>query len=176
MVARTPLFQDSGGDSRQMQAGDLVPIQFGGVGQRIRGSVGVISGNSQIPTDNTAPLVTEGTQLWTATVTPQLANSNLIIDFVGMIDTSKINTIVTLSVYRGSTLIGFVCAASSGYNGLSPTPFAIRINEPSQGLTPVVYQCRIGIDTSNSTWYLGRPNGNTMGGVNPSCWSITEEL
>ena len=176
MVARTPLFQDSGGDARQMQAGDSVPLRFGGAGQRLRGTVGVMSGNSQIPFDNTPPLSTEGTLIWTATITPEVLGSNLAIEFAGMLDTSRINANVTIAIFRNTVLIGFVTGGSTGYNGSCPAPFAIKINEPSQGLVAVTYSCRVGVDLNSTTWYLGRGDGATMGGMNSMGYSIIEEI
>jgi len=176
MTSRTPLFINSSGDPQQMQAGDTIPVIFGGVGQKARGNVGQMSGTSQIPFDNSAPLITEGTQLWSTTITPQLDDSNFAIEFAGIIDTSKINVAVTIAVFRNNTIIGYTVAGSTGYNGAMPCPFSIKINDPSTGLTPVTYSCRIGISANNSTWYFGRGAGETSGGVNNSGWSITEEL
>lgn len=175
MTSRTPLFINSSGDPQQFQAGDAIPMIFGGVGQKQRGNVEITSGTTRIPYDNTVPIISEGTELWSTTITPTIIGANMLIEFAGVTDTSKINLVVTVAVFRDNTLIGFIPTASSGYNGLLPAPFSIRINDPVTSLTPVTYSCRIGI-SANGTWYFGRGATNSQGGFNQCGWTVSEEL
>ena len=176
MPQRTPLFVNSSGDLQRMQAGDTIPMSMGGVGQVINGNQSLMSGNAQIPYDSSLPLISEGQPLWSASVTPTLLTSSFEIEFTGFVDTSKINNVVTVAIFRDSTYIGHTCAASSGYNGAFPSPFAIKLIDTPNVLTPVVYSARIGVNGSNVTWYLNRGAAQTQGGSNKSGWSIKEEI
>lgn len=135
------------------------------------GNVGVVSGTTLIPFDSTAPLVTEGTELWGQSVTPKLANSTNKIRFTGVVDSNTNNRYVIVSIFRDNTLIGWTSVHIATAN--RPTPIAIEVTDQNTSLTPVRYSCRIGI-SSAATWYVGRGSTATMGGANRAAWSIDE--
>lgn len=174
-MERTPVFINSTGDLQRFQPGDTVPFSMSGAGQKIRGNIGESSGTTLIPFDTTAPLSTEGTQLFSATITPQSLSSNIKINLSTMIDTSKTNLIVTVAIFRGTTLLGWKSAGSSAYNGSSPTPLDICINDTPGQLVALQYTARVGISASG-TWYINRGATETMGGSNNLAWSVEEEL
>lgn len=169
-----PLKLDIAGHFSQFQSGDWLAMKYGGVGPKTRGSVLPQSGTTVIPFDNTPPLVTEGTQLWSLTVTPLGIDSYFNIIFDTEIDVSGRDKNVTISIFRGSTLIGLRTTSASGYSGVSPTCMSINLYDYPNTTSSVTYSCRIGIDSG--TWYLGQGNAQTMGGNNPSWWSVKEEL
>lgn len=173
MAIKLPLVLDSSGNIQQLQAADT--ISTGIELQELEGTVGQLSGTTQIPYNNNAPLITGGTQIWTATLTPSKIGSLVKIDFSTIIDTSAINLAVTIAIFRGSTLIGFCTTSSSAYNGQMPAAATIKLMDTTTSLSPVTYTCRAGI-SANGTWYLGRGSNGTMGGTNPSAWLIRETL
>lgn len=129
--------------------------------------------NNIVPYDNTPPLVTEGVQLWTATITPATAISTFIIEFSGMIDISSTDATATISIFKGSTLLGFITTSASGNSGNRPINVSVRALDTVSVATPVTYTCRIGT-SANATWYIGRGNAFSQGGVNNSVLTITE--
>lgn len=136
------------------------------------GNVGIVSGTITIPFDNSAPLVSEGTELWSQTVNPTVIGSNNKIQFSGMVDTSNNGRYVTIAIFKDSSLLGFVSIYNVTAN--RPTAFSIIVNDIATSLSSVTYSCRIG--ANGNTWYLGRGATATMGGVNKSGWSIEESL
>ena len=135
------------------------------------GIVGVTSGTTQIPFGNNAPLITAGTQLWSQSLTPPTTSSSFLISFGGMIDCSSSAQNITVAIFRGSVLIGFITQNITTTN--RPDTFSIQVYDAPSVITPVTYSCRIGVGSS-STWYIGRAATATMGGVNNSAWSICE--
>lgn len=138
------------------------------------GAVPIMSGTTNIPFDNTVPLITEGSECWTQTVTPVDIASKNIIEFSGIVDCSNGagGCIVTIAIFRNSVFLGLSMTTLT--KKPMPAAFSIKIPDPVGGsLTPITYSARIGIDTG-MTWYLGRSVNATMGGGNKSGWSIME--
>ena len=158
-------------DLQQLQDGDRIPAKFITPNFQ-RGSVGQLSGNSIIAFSNTAPASTAGTLLWTANITPEVIGNYIEIDFDTIVDTSTNNAIVTIAIFRGTTLVGFASTAASGYSGSCPSSLAIRLFDPVTSLNPVTYTARIGVTAGN--WYFGRGQAETMGGTNPTWWVVKE--
>lgn len=140
-----------------------------------RGNVVPTSGTTRIPLDNTAPMITEGTQLWSKAVTPTIIGSVMSIDFACMADCSNTGSAVTLSLYRDSVLLAVVSQAVSGLSGNKPINLKISTNDTTTSLTAVTYSIRVGNETSG-TWYVGRGSAATMGAVNNAGWAINEVL
>jgi hypothetical protein len=139
--------------------------------QRFSGNVAVTSGTSQIPYGNNAPLITAGTQLWSQTITPSKTTNSVNIKFTGMIDSSYSNNNITVAVFRGNTLVGFITKNIATSN--RPGTFSLSIKDSPGVNTAVTYTCRIGCSYA-ATWYLGRGASATMGGVNNSGWTLEE--
>lgn len=139
-----------------------------------RGTVVQTSGTTLIPNDTTPPLSTEGTQVWSTTVTPSTAASTFIIEFAGMVDSSNSGRWITMSLYRGTTLIA-VSATAIQLAGNSMN-MIIRAADTLASAAAVTYSLRMGISTSGNTWWLGRGNTATYGGTNPSLWTILEVI
>jgi hypothetical protein len=139
--------------------------------QKFDGNVAQMSNNSKIPFDNTVPLITEGLQVWSQTVTPTDNTKSFQIKFAGMCDSSSSNNNVIVAIFRDSTFIGLVSTniSTSG----RPENFSLIVNDSPATAVPVVYSCRIG-GSATATWYLGRASGATFGGVNNSGWTIDE--
>jgi hypothetical protein len=138
-----------------------------------RGNVGQLTGTTLIPYGSSAPTTSQGTQVWSQTVTPTVAGSTFEIDFSTMVDVGNNNRGVTIAIFRGTTLLGFTVAWCATSN--RPVPVSIKVNDTLASGAAVTYSCRIGVDSS-ATWYLGRGASATMGGVNNSGWNIREVL
>lgn len=143
------------------------------LGQLLTGVVGIASGTTLISVDNTAPLITEGTQLWSASVTPLSATSNFLIDFSCVTSVATNNRSVTLALFRNSTLIGWTTVWQDAG---APKSASIKVLDSPATTAAVTYSLRVGISTSGNTWYIGRTSLATMGGANNAAWSILEIL
>lgn len=149
----------------------------------LAGNVAVMSGsNTTIPYDNTTPLVTEGALVMQATVNPRGIDSRFAFNFNSMGDASTDGLGIILALFRK---IG-----SGAWNCVDVTPFwigdAVWLGTSSKPITlsmmhvdapatiePVSYMLRIGL-TSSGSWYLGRGQDATFGGVGHSNYTITE--
>jgi hypothetical protein len=138
------------------------------------GVTNAISGTSLIPADNTVPLITEGTQLWSQSVTPGSLASKFMVDQVFMLGTSTANRQITVALFRGSECI-YVNSTNLASVGRTAPTYIHAIDTPNSA-APVTYSLRIGVNSS-ATWYVnvGGASVYTFGGVaNASDWSILE--
>lgn len=174
LVPVTPMRLNGFGDLTQLQPGEGVGLLYGGVGQKYRGVIPQASGTTVIAAGSTMPAVTAGTQLFSQAITLENINSAVEIAVSTMIDTSSTNAIVTLAVFRDSTFLGFMMAASSGNSGTSPTPISLRVVDYPNTTAAVTYSVRIG--ASAGTWYVSRGVSETLGGATKASWTISEEL
>lgn len=149
----------------------------------LAGNIAVMSGsNTTIPYDNTTPLATEGALVMQATVNPRGIDSRFAFNFNSMGDASTDGLGIILALFRK---IG-----SGAWNCVGVTPFwigdAVWPNTSSKPITlsmmhvdapatiePVSYMLRIGL-TSSGSWYLGRGQDATFGGIGSSNYTITE--
>jgi hypothetical protein len=167
MASITPLKLNTLGLVQNAQSGDVIPLAFGGVGKKSRASVSQVSGTTVIAVSSTAPLSTDGTQLSSLTVTPDVVGSNMAIEFVCFVDNSTTTAKMTVTVFRNSTLIGYVTVGSSN-------SVAIKIYDTTTSLSSITYSVRVG--ATAGTWYVNRSAAATMGGVNKSSFSVREEI
>lgn len=125
-----------------------------------------ITGTSVIPYDNTAPLVTEGTQIATINYTASSALSKMRVSGAIQIDCANNGRNMTIALFRNNTCVGVSCinTVSSG----KPQIFSFILSDLNMGsLTfgnTVTYSIRIGIDSSG-TWYLNRMATNVFNGL-----------
>lgn len=149
-----------------------VTLSTTGVKQSFSGTIGEISGTTDIPVDNTVPLVTEGTQVFSQTITPTSTSSKITIDFTTMASVSNNNRVVTLALFRGNT---FICARAQSFvsagDGLT---HQIRFTDTPGTTSPVTYSVRVGISQAGQSWYLGYTPTYNFGGTNPSTWLVFE--
>lgn len=134
------------------------------------------SGTTTIPKDNTVPLITEGTQIMTATITPQSTASRFIFNIALMVDCSNTGADVVFALFRNSVFIGVV-SVQTGDGGLLPsapsgyTVALVTTDSPASAVA-ITYSARIG--TSAGTWYAARLAGATFGGTTGNGWTIME--
>jgi hypothetical protein len=128
-------------------------------------AVAGISGTSVIPFDNTIPLVTEGTQIASATCTPSDAASKLAVQGALVVDCANSNRNLTIALFRDST-----CVAASSLNFISagrPQIFSFFMVDDQAGPllfgSSGVYSLRIGINSSG-TWYVNRMATSVLNG------------
>ena len=136
----------------------VVPTIGGGVGLRqISTVVPPISGTSNKADANTSPVITDGTQIWTQTVTPRAATSTFTIDGSFYIDHDTNNRRIVVAVWRTvgavRTLVGvsaaFITASDNGGE------IAISFFDAPATTSPVTYSLRA-FANGAGTWYVGQ--------------------
>lgn len=145
-------------------------VRFGGVpgsnvSELIYGQIPHLTGTTQIPYDDTPPLITEGTQFFSDTVTTATAEGKIVLWFSSTCSISNSNRIITVSLWRDTTLIGvFGIGAPSSNSPVIAT--GIVADAPGAAGT-YTYSGRIGL-SANATWYIGgfTSNANYGGAAN----------
>lgn len=148
-------------------------LTLGQVIQVVSGTVNAVSGTTQIPFDNTTPLITEGFQLLSLSVTPKSADSRQYLTINLNVDHSANNRTVTATVWVGTSLI-YTYSANVGAAG---RPFSLPIHTwfDSTDLTPKTVQIRIGAN-GNGTTYVGDTPVANLGGNRDTDYSLMEVL
>lgn len=141
------------------------------------GTTPAMSGTTVIPADTTAPLSTEGTQIWTQTINPVSLNSTFICDQAFIVDASANNTTIVLALFRGTLCIDAICV--NIVNGGRIQAMSVHYVDIPSTLSPVTYSLRAGIGATavGSSWYLNQSNTGTItfgGSANASHWTIME--
>jgi hypothetical protein len=158
---------------------DAVP---GNLGKVYKGSVPIMSGSSTINMGNTAPTATQGTQIFSRTVTPQDAQSSFMIRFDGSADANVSSTKTTGTSTVMATLFRSINGGAWTFIGLgtasvvlmdNPTALSFNLEDSPNTTLPVTYMARIGISGATA-WYLGRTTSYSLGGTNPSGYTIME--
>lgn len=129
------------------------------------------SGTTLIPYDKTVPLVTEGSQIWTQTVTPASITSRFIIRFDGFISSGSGTRYVTAAIFADNVCIGVSTQLASVANA----PFqlvACAVTAP-ESTAPVTYSIRMG-NSSTAAWYIGQTIAGTFGGAGTANVTMTE--
>lgn len=136
-----------------------------GVTELISGQLAHLSGTTTIPYDDTPPLITEGTQFFTQSVTTQTDSGRIVIWFSTITTVSNANRTITISLFRDNTLIGVTAVTAPSTNGPVTTTFIV-VDTPGVAGT-YTYTGRIGASAA-ATWYIGgfTSNANYGGAAN----------
>ena len=134
------------------------------------------TGTGIISFDNTIPQITEGTEFMTRTITPSSATSILYIDVVTHASTPTVSTIVTSSLFVGTTadaLATSTVGLDDTINNLSfSTAFTCQM---VAGVTSeLTFRVRIGGHQASTTYFNGWNTSARMGGTLASTITITE--
>lgn len=148
----------------------LVNMPVGSVGQRSRvtaftGAITTVT--AAIPSDNTTPLIGEGTELFTATITPSSATSRVRVSGV-LFGSASTTMQIILAAFRGSTNIGSTLQFRGQENGMY-----FEFEDAPAVTTATTYSLRGGVTAGTLT--LNQVNGVTLGGSLIS-YMLVEEL
>jgi len=148
-------------------------LTLGQVIQVVSGTVNAVSGTTQVPFDNTTPLITEGFQLLSLSVTPKAVASKQYLTLNLNVDHSNNNRTITATVWVNTSLIytHSVNIATSG----RPLSLPIHAWFDSVDLTPKTVQVRVGA-SNNGTTYVGDSAGVNLGGNRNTDYSLMEVL
>jgi hypothetical protein len=143
--------------------------------QIIWAPIGKLSGTSSLPFNNTAPAITDGTQLWQATINIQSTASTIRISVCSMVAGSTNSTTIAMALFRGNTCIGMGIATPS--NTSTGQTFMMQVYDTPNVTGNVTYTCRVG-KTSGGTWYVNQTGTYLNAGGNTfanNAYSIEEE-
>lgn len=147
-----------------------------GIGRLIQLKFNVIpalAGTVLIPYTN--PLVTDGVELWSDTLTLALPTSSIVrIAMTATVSGSTNSTEMLFAFFRDSVCIGTGLVSMSART--AGHPFAITLFDNPGVNTPITYSCRVG-KTIGNTWYVNRLSDDSLlinGQLEKQTYSIEE--
>lgn len=133
------------------------------VKQFVGGQLAHLSGTTQIPYDDTPPLVTEGTEFFTQDITTETAAGKIILWFSTIVTVSNASRIATIALFRDSVLIGVTAVGAPSSNAPVTATFIVADAPGAAGT--YTYSGRIG-NSAAATWYVGGfTSGANYGGA-----------
>lgn len=130
------------------------------------------TGNSVIPLDNTTPTNTEGTGLAQIAITPNSIGSKFRCSFSCMVDATSTGKSFILALFRNGICIN----AASTYLAKAGQPSTINIDyvDAPNTTTQIIYELRIGVNSS-ATWFVNNTsNSVNFGGKSASSFIVME--
>lgn len=143
--------------------------------QVVSGLIAATTTTSQIPFDNTSPLVTEGSQIWTTTFMPISASSRLLIHYNLTVAQSTVARTITTAVFAGSTVIAAASQIVPSGATTQNLPHSLSIHDGYEpgSTAPITFSARIGANGTGTT-YVNSTSTATLGGALVSYFTITE--
>lgn len=135
--------------------------------QQISGNFAQATGTTTIPYDNTTPLNTEGTAVWTETITPQSVNSVIRIDLSSLFGYTTANATVTAALFRGAVCLEvksmrMIGSGTLGGSAQGSAPFSMNLVDNPASVATETYTLRVG--SSSGTWNFARSDTQTYNG------------
>jgi hypothetical protein len=144
---------------------------FGLLLQLVTGNISSSTGTTQIPFDNTTPLITEGHQIWTTSFTPISATSQIIINYTMLVATSTAGRFATTSVFFGTPIVSatstLLATTNSPYNLCHQAVFV-----PGSTAT-ITLQARCGLNNTG-TLSINQSNATNLNGSAVTRYTIME--
>lgn len=143
--------------------------------QVLTGQIPATTTTSQIQFDNTTPLITEGSQIWSQTFTPISPSSRILVEYCLTVACSTVARTITTSLFSDTTIV----AASSQIipTGATtqnlPHSLALRYVQQGTSITPITFSARCGASGTGTTSVNSTSSG-TLGGTLVSYYTITE--
>lgn len=116
------------------------------------GPIPAISGTTTIPKDTSLPLIGEGSEIWTETITPTINTSSIRIATNVTFSSSNASIELVFAVYRDNVCIG--TAVNTTANKSSGFAVSYEIYDTPATASEIVYSCRVGKTGGGGTWYI----------------------
>lgn len=116
------------------------------------GPISSLSGTAAIPKDTTAPLITEGAEIWSANITPQESSSTIRVATNVTFSSSNASIELVFAVFRGSTCVG--TAVNTTANKSSGFAISFEVYDVPATTSQLTYSVRVGRTGPNGTWYI----------------------
>lgn len=154
------------GSSSAVQASSAKVIQVVNVQ-----SGAVATGTTIIPSDDTIPQITEGTEYITLAITPTSATSKLLIQVVWMGSTTSPSC--TIALFQDATANALAATISSApASQLTTLPLNYFMTAGTTSST--TFRLRFGSSNAATTTTNGQAGGRFYGGVSSTSMTITE--
>lgn len=122
-----------------------------------------------IPIDDTVPLISEGNEVLSETITPQSSANSILVTFNGFASCGTDR--VTVVIFRGTTALQTTVTPLIGSNATSPIPATV-LDSPAT-TSALTYSVRIGA-TASSAYLNGVPGGRNYGGSSRAIMTLQE--
>jgi len=130
------------------------------------GVIPALSGTADILIAATAPLVTDGTELWSDACIPSNASSEIKVSMSFAFSVTNASSEIVITLFRDNTCIGAMVDTASSSNGYQTVSFTIKDPGPFIAGVPITYSARVGKNGGNATWYINTDSaGDNFGGV-----------
>lgn len=150
-------------------------VNGGGAAKRIwSNNVAAQSGTTRITPGLTPPLITDGTQVWSVTLTPYSSLASYVVQsnigMAGSVNNENLilalfRTVAGISTYLGGT----IQIVSSGGNSAT---LSFSITDSPATTNPVTYSVRVGSNTG--TWYVNRRSSEVTFSGTQTGWVMWE--
>ena len=148
-------------------------LPAGSVLQVVNSQTGAVAtGTTIIPTDNTIPQITEGTQFLSLAITPKSATSKLLIVYELNASTSVASAIGS-ALFQDSTVNAIAGGFATQQAGWSQR-YAVSYFMTSGTTSSTTFTVRAGTETAGTITINGQAGGRIYGGVCMSSITITE--
>lgn len=162
-------------------AGDAAPVvgtrlPNGAVLQVVSSQViGMATGTTVTPADDTVPQITEGTEFMTAAITPTSATSKLRIDVVIFLANTVTNNPVTVALHQDAAA-GALAAGMQVSPGTANLTFCVHLTHyMTAGTTSATtFRVRAGANGASTTTLNGASGARLLGGTLASSITVTE--
>jgi len=125
------------------------------------GNIPAGKGSTRIPLDYSTPKITEGTELFSSSITPSSDTKKILIS-ISLIYAAHSKDIV-LALFRDSTCIGVKSLYKS--NKTQPRSVSMMITDSPACDTEVTYSLRVGTSSSSGTWYINRESNQYLDSI-----------
>lgn len=128
--------------------------------QIISAAVTAASGSTTIPSDDTVPTISEGSEVWSQAITPQSTGNSVKVN--GVINIGGPSTgYVAVALFRGSTCLwaGEIQIA----NAVEVKPVAINVLDAPASAAAVTYSIRVGSIDGAGTWTVSDASTARLG-------------
>lgn len=162
------IWEDTVAAERKITRGSIrdnclfVPV--GGIVQTLYDeNVSTATISTDIPVDNTVPLITEGDEIFSRAITLKNANCQVLIDVAGFAtNTGSSQRHIAFSVFRGATCI--YAYHTTTFDG-QPNSVGFFVRDTPGSVGPHTYTVRAGPGGSGSLRLNGDDSGGEFGGV-----------
>ena len=135
-------------------SGRIVQVQFG--------PISFLAGTASIPKDTSLPLITEGAEIWSQTITPTDAANIIRLNSSVVASASNSAQELIFAAYRNSTCIGVTTDAVSNRDETQVVSFTFY-DAPATA-AQVTYSVRTGkVAGKSGSWYVNTLDGFTPG-------------
>jgi hypothetical protein len=160
---------------------EVMPATSGSILQQVSTQSKLTPSLNAIPSDNTIPQQTEGTEVLSATITPRDSTSILLIEVVlNATETANAHNAFVGAVFRDAANNALTASLVDvvGFDSSNPSnnQLILRFEVPATSTTPTTFKTRAGGDGGNGNMVLnfGHSGGARLGGTMTSYMSITE--